>query len=277
MYYGTTLYKTVDGGESYSLVQQLDARGTIGIATNALPIGPTEVWDYKNVLTVELICGELESRTEAAVLNGYNAALVGNEIIQFQTAILVAPQVYELSGLLRGKLGTEDGLGTHLAGERFVLLASDEIGFLIETADDWDEPRNYKYGPQTVEILDPAYINVSHVSTGRIAQCWSPCHLAATRDAEGNATITWVRRARDNYEWLDKKDVPLGESYEQYEVDIYDDNERVVQTFVSSTPALEYSVAAQLSGLGAVKDEIHINVYQVNDKRGRGIGREAIV
>lgn len=277
LYYGTTLYKTVDGGESYSLVQQLDARGTIGTTTNALPIGPTEVWDYKNVLTVELICGELESRTEAAVLNGYNAALVGNEIIQFQTAILVAPQVYELSGLLRGKLGTEDGLETHIAGERFVLLASDEIGFLIETADDWDEPRNYKYGPQTLEILDPSYIDLTHTSTGRIAQCWSPCHLAATRDDEGNATITWVRRARDNYEWLDKKDVPLGESYEQYEVDIYDEDGSVVQTFVSSTPSLEYSVDAQLSGLGAVKAAIHIKVYQVNDKRGRGIGREAIV
>ena len=86
-----------------------------------------------------------------------------------------------------------------------------------------------------------------------------------------------MRRARDNYEWLDKKDVPLVESYEQYEVDIYDDDGRVAQTFVSSTPSFEYSAAAQLSGLGAVKDEIHINVYQVNDKRGRGIGREAIV
>ena len=86
-----------------------------------------------------------------------------------------------------------------------------------------------------------------------------------------------MRRARDNYEWLDKKDVPLGESYEQYEIDIYDDDEKVVQTFVSSTQSLEYSVDAQLSGLGAVKDAIHIKVYQVNDKRGRGIGREAIV
>ncbi|NCD07803.1 MAG: hypothetical protein EOL98_00005, partial [Negativicutes bacterium] len=277
LYYGTALYKTVDGGESYSLVQQLDARGTIGTAVNALPSGPTEVWDFKNVLTVELICGELESRTEAAVLNGYNAALVGNEIIQFQTAILVAAQVYELSGLLRGKLSTEDGLETHIAGERFVLLASDEIGLLVETADDWDEPRNYKYGPQTVEILDAAYVNVTHTSTGRIAQCWSPCHITATRDGEGNLNITWVRRARENHEWLDKKEVPLVESYEQYEIDIYDDNGIVAQTFVTSTPALEYSAADQLSALGSVKDAIRIKVYQVNDKRGRGIGREAIV
>ena len=277
LYYGTSIYKTVDGGESYSLVQKLDEKGTIGTASNALSKGPTEIWDYGNVLTVELVCGELESRTESAVLNGYNAALVGDEIIQFQTAALIGYKTYELSGLLRGKLSTEDGLGTHVVGERFVLLASDEIGLMAETADEWDEPREYKYGPQTLELLDPSYVDVTHTSTGRMAQCWSPCHISATRDAEGNVTITWIRRARNNYEWLNKKDVPLGESYEQYEIDIYNDAGEIVQTFVSSTTSLEYLTVAQLLGLRKISDAIRIKVYQVNDLRGRGIGREAIV
>ena len=90
-------------------------------------------------------------------------------------------------------------------------------------------------------------------------------------------TITWIRRARNNYEWLNKKDVPLGESYEQYEIDIYNDAGEIVQTFVSSTTSLEYLAFAQLLGLGKISDAIRIKLYQVNDLRGRGIGREAIV
>jgi hypothetical protein len=43
------------------------------------------------------------------VLNGANACLIGNEVIQFQTATLIGDNQYRLSGLLRGQAG--NGMG----------------------------------------------------------------------------------------------------------------------------------------------------------------------
>ncbi len=56
--------------------------------------------------------GELASITEEALLAGGNLAAVENadgdwELLQFQTATLVAPGTYDLSVLLRGQFGTE--------------------------------------------------------------------------------------------------------------------------------------------------------------------------
>ena len=57
--------------------------------------------------------------------NGANAALLGEEIIQFQTAILVGAGLYTLSNLLRGRRATEGATSSHAVGENFVLLYCD--------------------------------------------------------------------------------------------------------------------------------------------------------
>jgi hypothetical protein len=64
---------------------------------------------------------------------GANAAVVGNEFLQFQTATLGGPGQYVLGGLLRGRLGTDDAVGSHVAGERFALL--DGLEALVRVCD----------------------------------------------------------------------------------------------------------------------------------------------
>jgi hypothetical protein len=58
------------------------------------------------------------------VLNGANLAVLGSEVIQFKSATLVATNTYALTGLLRGRRGTEWAIGTHAAGDRFVLAST---------------------------------------------------------------------------------------------------------------------------------------------------------
>jgi len=64
----------------------------------------------------------LESRDEAALMNGANLAAIGSELIQFASAIPIGPNQFRLSGLLRGCRGTEWAMDSHAPGEAFALI-----------------------------------------------------------------------------------------------------------------------------------------------------------
>lgn len=120
---GMVLYRSDDGGQEYAVVTSTEQAAVTGTAVNALNDGPVQVFDESGSVTV-VVRGEgtLASATREAVLSGANLALLGEEIFQFENAVMSAPGKYVLSGLLRGRLGTEHQTGSHAAGERFVLL-----------------------------------------------------------------------------------------------------------------------------------------------------------
>src|ERR1700722_18518258 len=94
----------------------------MGSVLNTLGSVNSAVWDNTSTLNVLLISGQLQSVTDLAVLNGANACVVGQEIIQFANAKLIGSNQYQLSRLLRGRLGTESAMGIHVPGEGFVFL-----------------------------------------------------------------------------------------------------------------------------------------------------------
>jgi hypothetical protein len=73
--------------------------------------------------------GELFNASALEVLNNANAAVLGDEIIQFRTAtlLLANSRRYRLSGLLRGRRGTEWAVDTHTAHDRFVMINPDGV------------------------------------------------------------------------------------------------------------------------------------------------------
>lgn len=121
---GAAIYRSDDDGANYSQITEILEPGTIGNVLNILPDANPDLFDEATELQVSLISGELESVSELALLNGANAAIVGNEVIQFANAELISGKKYVLSGLLRGRLGTEYLTNGHAAGERFILLDS---------------------------------------------------------------------------------------------------------------------------------------------------------
>lgn len=275
-YYGANVFETKDGGASWLLKAQITNQSTMGIVTTKLAPGPTEVWDEGNSLTVVLTSGTLESRPELDVLNGFNAAVIGQEIIQFRIATLVDKNTYVLSGLLRGRLGTEDQVSSHNVGERFVLLEAGGFEAMAAPVSDWYSPRSYRVGPANKPVTDAIYIEGNFTNTGRMFQPWSVCHVSGKRDASNNLIISWTRRDRSGGAWLDNADIPMSETSEMYEVDIMS-RATVKKTLKASAPTVTYTAADQIIDFGSPQQQVTIRIYQISSTRGRGIGKEVTV
>jgi len=256
----------------------------IGIGTNgpafgwaANTLGDTPrpwTWDEDNKVQIALSHGSLDSKTALEVLNWGNAALLGDEIIQWRNATLLAAGYYELSGLLRGRRGTESATGTHKIGERFVVLASEGLYRTPLPSTEICKTSYYKAvvaGGNWDDAPDTPYA----FNAGSL-RCFSPVRIKGTRNVSGDLTITWVRRPRWYGEWLDNVDVPLFEDSEAYQVDILNGTQ-VVRTLTAVSPTVDYTAAQQTADFGSVQGSVSVAVYQLHPIAGRGKAGKAIV
>lgn len=271
---GAALYRSDDNGANYARLQDSTTPATIGTCTSILADGAVCVFDEVNTLDVILLSNaSLQSVSELAVLNGANAAVVGHEIIQFRTAELVGAQHYRLSGLLRGRLGTEWATASHTSGERFVLLDG-ALGKISGVANIIGLARNYKAVTYGSSLSSAAMQELTYA--GNALKPYSPVHITGTRDGSGNLTIDWVRRTRLGGAWRDNVDVSLGEVVEAYEVDILDDDE-VVRTISVNAATCTYNAAQQTTDFGGPQSSVSVRIYQLSDVIGRGVAGAAIV
>ena len=253
------------------------AEGAInGVAKTALPapVNSPWVWDEVNTVRVVMSQGTPSSADELDVLNGENVALLGGEIIQWRDATLVSARVYDLSGLLRGRRGTEDQVGSHKVGEVFVVLdpyALSSVGMLSTMLGQ----TVYFKGPTIGGSFD-AGDSASLRFDCRCLRCFAPVGITGARAESGDLTISWIRRTRWYGEWLDQVDVPLFEAAEAYSVDILDGSV-VKRTLTASSPSVLYSGAAQVADFGAVQNAVTVEIYQINAVVGRGIPAKGIV
>lgn len=271
---GAVVYRSDDGGSTYGQVSATDEAAVVGRAISVLAEGRHAVLDEKNSVDVLLLTEEeLESVPLLSVLNGANLAVLGEEVLQFTTAEWLGDGKYRLSGLLRGRLGTEWAIDSHVLGERFILL-NGRIKQMSVAQNGIGLPRIYK----------PVSVGMSLGNTdaevfaygGASWRPYSPVHVTAERDDEGNAMLSWVRRARVGGGWRDNVDVPLNESAERYEVEVLS-GETVVRVLSASGTSVGYSAAAQFDDFGSVQTSIRVRVYQLSDVVGRGIAAEVEV
>lgn len=234
------------------------------------------IWDEGSSVNVSLIdsTDSLSSATKADVLNGSNLAILGDEIIQWRTATLESDGTYTLTGLLRGRRGTEWAIGTHAVGEYFILLNTDNIAFEEVSIDEkgtvkWYRPQSFGMGWNTGTIQ-------AFVFAANNMKPLSPQHVAGTRDGSNNLTITWIRRTRMNGEWIDGGDVALGETTEAYEVDILDGS-TVVRTIEITSESATYTAAQQTNDGLTPGDPVDMIIYQISTVIDRGFGTEATV
>ena len=96
---GATIVRSSDGA-NYSAIGSLSFAAVAGSAASILPNGSALYMDNAGAVTVQLTQGELSSCGWIDLTNGANAALLGGEIIQFQTAALVGTGLYRLSNWL---------------------------------------------------------------------------------------------------------------------------------------------------------------------------------
>jgi len=275
---GVSIYRSA-GEDGFALDSAISAPAVMGETEWDLHPGPISRWDKVNVVRVRLYGGELESASEIAVLGGANIAAIGSEahgfeVIQFQSAELVAPQTYDLSVFLRAQAGSEGQMvNPHPAGSRFVVLtgalrqaglAPAERGLTF----------NWRYGPAPLDISNPAHITRPASFVGVGLRPLSPVHVRGRKLASDDLELTWIRRTRINGDSWEQLDVPLGEDVESYEIDVVEDGV-VVRTIAASTPGAVYTLAEQVTDFGAPPAAITVDVYQLSAVFGRGAATRA--
>lgn len=269
-----TLFKSSDGGSTYSNVATAATPAVIGTTSDTLgPFYGGNVFDESNVVTVvTLDGGELASTSETAVLNGANEAVVGDEVIQFKNAELVDTDTYELSGLLRGRLGTEWAIDGHGSGERFALLPTLRVPSPFS---ELNASRLYK--PVRPGATLAGADSQGFTNTGNSLRPYSPVLLGGGTDASGNVTLQWTRRTRIGGAWAPFSDVPLSESSEAYKVQIWNsDYTQVARVIDATTQTATYTAAQQVTDFGALQQTIYFTVGQVGAVFGRQVRGTAV-
>ena len=274
VFYGANIFRSSDGGATWLFVDQSTQLSTIGNTLSVLPPGNTITWDENSTIDIKLTNGTLESRPAIDVLNNFNAALIGEEIVQFRQAELISEDTYRLSGLLRGRLGTEDQIYNHNINETFIML--DTLKMLNYSSSDLYLDKLYRVGPVTLPVTDETYIDYIINIKGIGARPYSVCHVTSSRDIIGNLTISWIRRTRINGDWRPYIDVPLGETMEAYEVDIIL-NEKILRTISINKPQAIYTASQQIDDFGKVQASIKVRIYQISEVYGRGAVKEEIL
>ncbi|QQR68379.1 MAG: phage tail protein [Alphaproteobacteria bacterium] len=248
---------------------------SFGWAATVLPnVASPWTWDETSKVQVALTQGSLDSKTALEVLNWANVALLGDEIIQWRNANVLASGIYELSGLLRGRRGTESAMTSHATGERFILLTHDGVYRAPLPMTEINRTAYYKGIPDGGN-WDDAPSN-PFVFNGNSLRCFSPVQVAGTRDGSGNLTVTWKRRTRWYGEWQDGTEVPLFEASENYEIDILSVT-TVKRTLTANTPSIVYPAAEQVVDFGAAQSAVTVAVYQLNAVVGRGQPQQATI
>lgn len=269
---GATLYKSLDGGSSYSAQVSVSGAATVGRAVSMLGdwTGGNR-WDDENTVDVLLSSGTFSSATDAAVLNGANAVAVAAgddwEVVQFTTAELVGANTWRLSRLLRGRKGTERCIVGHAPGDRVVLL-SQSLRLHAPTMAEIGSQRQYKGVTAGQAVADAA--TQALAIEGRSLMPLSPAHVQAVRETSNDITISWFRRARINADWpWNGSDIPLDEPTETYEIEVLD-GATVKRTLAVSSTSVLYTQAQQLTDFGALPTDLDVRVYQISSRIGRG-------
>jgi hypothetical protein len=269
-------------GSDFMLDTTLAVRATVGETIQPLPAGPTEYWDEGSVLEVKLYAGELASATSDTILSGgTNSLALGTpdgdwEIVQFADAVLTGSQTYRLTKLLRGRLGTEHAIRSPLALGAPVVLLNEAVAKIDGKPAERLAARFYRWGPQALDIADPAWQQTTFATKAVGRMPWSPVQIVGARNGGGDLTITWVRRTRFGGVWADGVDVPLNEESERYEVDVMN-GANVVRTFPATTPTASYSAAQQVADFGLAQSSVSVRVYQLSASVGRGWPGSAII
>lgn len=282
--YGTTagwpggvIMQSVDGGGNWYQVAEFDRPGpTVGTASNALSApADARLVDKAGVLTVTLSSGDLYSVSEASLLAGENHFAYGVngrwEIVAAQTCTLVSGSTYTLTNFLRGRFGTEAEMSLHVGGDAIVLLSASDVQALSMASSAVSVPYLYRGITSGEDIGSDSNHTFTYAAVN--LRPLSPVYATGYKDAvSGDWWTSWMRRTRSGGEWRDYVDADLGETSEQYQVDVCSDGTyaSVKRTLEVTTASATYTAAQQTADFGAGQTTLYLAIYQLSATVGRG-------
>ena len=208
-----------DNGASWTNIGGTAAPAVIGTIATVPASAPAELADRRDSFEVDLAHDGmlLASADDAALDGGANLALVGDELLQFGQVTPLGGTRWRLANLWRGRRGTEAAIGAQAAGDRFVLITADTVAIAsVPLSSIGATVRIMASGVGDVD--GPAEADA--IVTGASVLPPSPAHLAGAPQPNGDVALTWVRRSRAGWRWIDGADAPLVEEQELYRVTI---------------------------------------------------------
>ena len=199
-------------GQSF-ITQTAAQKSVLGQTLTALADADPSLIDESNSVDVELVDKQqwITSCDDDALADGLNLAVLGGELVQFGEVTPLGDGQFRLAHLLRGRCGTEWASGTHAIGEVFCLLDTNSLRPLSLPV--WMRG-------STMTASDRNGSGASAIFEAESAKPLAPTNLSAGLTADGDLTLSWTRRSRTGFAWVDEVDAPLGESREQYSVTI---------------------------------------------------------
>jgi hypothetical protein len=278
----TYIYDTATSGWTPLTLHTLEA--TQGIALTTLADGPIHYWDEGNTVDVEITIGSLSSKTKSQVLNGGNAIVIGDEVLQYRTATLIGTGTngenqYRLSGLLRGRRGTDWAVGLHSSSEDVVVLDSTTgFQFVKRGATEIQQDRTFRVVPEGKTINDVS--DIAFTMTGENVLPFSPCGVRGYRNSSSDLIIKWNRRSRGFARMFDAVDAPNHVAERnpglatKYRIQVMNGAAVARQITVSDATTYTYSVSQQTADFGSPQSNITIRISQLDNKLGPGHYRE---
>ncbi|MFN3212283.1 MAG: glycoside hydrolase/phage tail family protein [Henriciella sp.] len=199
-------------------VASVEQPAAIGRLKARLPSGPLGRWDRGGMLDLDLSAQDLASAELGAVLSGANRLLIQNsdgwELIAWQEAELIAPDVWRLQTLLRGLGGTpvravEPGALAVLADERLVKVPLDDEQMQVSLL--------WKIGE-----ADPQAFTFEN----RAALPWRVGHLSA-KTVGDEVEVTWSARSS---EYTNNWALPDDLENSRFRVEVYNFNTLISRT-----------------------------------------------
>ena len=266
---GCAIYASTDGGISYSQVASTAQEATWGKVAIATATATTfDVWDDTTTITVELKTGTLSSVPDIDVYNKTNWCLIGEEVIGYGTATLIATNTYELTHLLRGRRGT-NALMTHSNDEAFILL-DDAIVELPYPIDFKEKVYFLKFVTNGSDISKATAYQAQPSQKSR--RPWTIMNFKSEKIGN-DFSLTWTGKNQFNGEMSDSGTVTQPNGFGGFVVSIIDQSgspEVVKRSNVVQTPYRNYTEAEQIADWGSVQANITVRVAQIDRLMGPG-------
>lgn len=279
---GGIIYRSVDGGQTWTDLQGFVSPVTMGYARGTLGSGRYDIVDASSIVDVDMLAGDLSSISESAQFAGGNAVAFGApgrwEVCSPRTVTQNADGSLRMTDWLRGRFGTEWAASLHQPGDAMVLLTDPDLAWIGMDSASIGMPRDYR-GITAGRSIDTD-TNRSESYDGVNLKPLSPVYLnGSINPSTLDLALTWIRRGRVSPGWRNGVDVPIGEASESYEVDIYDGAgyTTIKRTLTATSATVAYTSAQQVTDFGGNQGTLYVRVYQMSATVGRGFPLSASI
>ncbi|QFU17073.1 baseplate multidomain protein megatron [Microvirga thermotolerans] len=274
-----TVWRSANGS-GFAVHRYLDLPALVGVTRSELGPGPLWRWDPLASFEVEISSGSLSAVDDEEALAGGNLFAVRGadgrwEILSAARAEMVGERRFRLSRLLRGLSGSEDAAGRTVPAGAAVVRLDEAVVPLTDDLGDLGRSLVYRIAPAGRDHADPSAVEIVATAGREALKPLAPVHVRARRET-GGVRLSWVRRTRRDGDSWEMAEVPLGEAFERYEIDVMEGSS-LRRTLTSGEPSALYAAEQEIADFGGPQAFLSLRIVQVSAVAGRGFERTVTV